>query len=95
MPVAIDNDEIKSLFLSTIKVKTLLHFRVKFINKIIFSLIEVMFEIISTFSLINLLICSFCAVYNYSFKNDLRINCVCCDANITLFDITLMSKKED
>ena len=85
---------LRSIVIKT-KPKFLLCFRNIFINKTIFSLIKIMFKAILIFLLINLSIYSFHAVCNYLFKNNLRINCVCYNANIMFFNITLISKKKD
>ena len=77
------------------KVKTLSRFRDEFVDEAMFSLIETMFKVVSALSLINSSICFSRAIYNCSFESDSRIDCVCCDANITFFDIILMNKKED
>ena len=77
------------------KIKSLSHFRDRFIDEIMLLLIEAMFETISIFLLINLSICFFRAVYNCLFKSNSRIDCVCCDANIIFFNITLMNKEKD
>ena len=76
------------------RLKFLLRFRDKFVDKTMFSLIKAMFETVSAFLLINLLICFSRAVCNYSSESDSRINCVCCDENKIFFDITLLNKKE-
>ena len=77
------------------KTKSLSYFRDEFINEAMFSLIEAMFEAVSVFSLINSLICSSHAACNCSFENDLRIDCVCYNASLTLFDITFSDKEEN
>ena len=87
--------KLKSLSFSTMKVKTLSFFRNEFVDETMLSLIEAMFETISALLLINSSICFSRAICNYSFKNDLRINCVYCDTNITFFNIILINKRKD
>ena len=74
------------------RMKTLSRFRDEFINKAVLSLTEAMSETVLTFSLVSSSVCSFRAIYNCSSESDSRINCVCCDADITFFDITLINK---
>ena len=62
----------------------------KFVDEAVLSLIEA----VSTLSLISSSVrCSY-TVCNCSFENNLCIDCVCYDANIIFFDITLINKKK-